>query len=148
MEIILFLIVSYFKLIEFQIITFYGLYNSNNLFDSSLLLNLERAFWMLIENIIDNFDADRRKLVLVQIIFSSILGIPTGWVIIGLIVYAIYLLILKCLCGTGKIDEQSSEKNEENEENNVGVVEVFNLDQININTDQNRLSGSASYYTN
>ena len=73
--------VSCFKLIEFQLFTLYRSYHDDFL-DASLLLVLERAIWIIIENVFDNFEVDIKKLILTQIIFSSILGIPTGLILV------------------------------------------------------------------
>jgi len=53
--------VSTFKIIEFQIFFAFGVFNSNNVFDSSLLLNLERVTLGIIETFLDNFEANAKK---------------------------------------------------------------------------------------
>ena len=122
--------VSTFKIIEFQLFSAFGAFNSNNIFDSSLLLNLERAIWGIIETILDNFDANTKKLVLVQIIFSSILGI-LGSLFFGLV----FLILIFCfpkvckgICG----DEEQDKNSEKNEEKNVDIVEEYKLEEINM----------------
>ena len=64
--------VSCFKLIEFQLFSIFGIFNNNLVWDSSILLSLERTIWIIIETIIDNFEVNKKKLVLVQIIVSSL----------------------------------------------------------------------------
>ena len=55
--------VSTFKIVEFQLFAGFGAFNRNNIFDYSLLLNLERAIWGIIETILDTFEANTKKLV-------------------------------------------------------------------------------------
>ena len=106
--------VSTFKIIEFQIFSAFGVFNSNNVFDSSLLLNLERAIWGIIETFLDNFEANAKKLVLVQIIFSSILGILSSLIILITILSLIFCFsIFKGICGNeeeNKIRKKTEKK--------------------------------------
>ena len=119
--------VSTFKIIEFQLFSAFGVFNSNNIFDSSLLLNLERAIWGILETFLDNFEANSKKLVLVQIIFSSILGIPFSLIILIAILGAIFN-ICKGICG----NEEQNKDSKKNGEKNVDIVEEYKLEEINI----------------
>ena len=49
-----------FKILEFHLFSFFGIFNSDNILDGSLLLNLERANWIIIENLLDNFNAKKK----------------------------------------------------------------------------------------
>ena len=119
--------VSTFKIIEFQLFSAFGVFNSNNIFDSSLLLNLERAIWGILETFLDNFEANSKKLVLVQIIFSSILGIPFSLIILIAILGAIFN-ICKGICG----NEEQNKDSKKNGEKNVDIVEEYKLEEINM----------------
>ena len=50
-----------FKILEFHLFSFFGIFNSDNILDGSLLLNLERAIWMIIENFLDNFNVNKKN---------------------------------------------------------------------------------------
>ena len=122
--------VSTFKIVEFQLFAGFGAFNSNNIFDSSLLLNLERAIWGIIETILDNFEANTKKIVLVQIIFSSVLGIPSSLLFLLTLLALIFCFnsVCKGVCG----NEEQDKNSEKNEENNVDIVEEYKLEDINI----------------
>ena len=95
-------ILSCFKLIEFQLFSLFGIFNNEDFFNSSLLLVLERAIWNIIENILDSFEAKTKKLILIQIIFSSILGIP--------ICLILAIAICSCLCiFKGRSEEENNQ---------------------------------------
>ena len=57
--------VSCFKLIEFLLLTLFGIFTNDDLLDSSLSLILERAIWIFIENMVDNFEVNIKKLILI-----------------------------------------------------------------------------------
>ena len=57
--------VSCFKLIEFLLLTLFGIFTNDDLLDSSLSLILERAIWIFIENMLDNFEVNTKKLILI-----------------------------------------------------------------------------------
>ena len=78
----------------------------------------------------DNFDANTKKLVLVQIIFSSILGILSS-LFFGLAFLSIifcFRKLCKGICG----DEEQDKNSEKNEEKNVDIVEEYKLEEINM----------------
>ena len=138
--------VSCFKIIEFQLLTLFGIFNSDDFLDASLLLVLERAIWTIIENILDNFEVNTKKLILIQIIFSSIIGIPVG-LILFIILICIFPYIFKGRSGKDN-NNQSSEKEKEK---NVNIIEEFNLEEINIenyNTNSKKSSERNYIYQN
>lgn len=120
--------VSCFKLIEFQLFTLFGIFNSNDFLDASLLLILERAIWMIIENIFDNFGVNTKKLILIQIIFSSILGIPVCFILCLLLLLGIFS-IPKKFKGRSE-EENNNQSSESKEEKNVNIIEEFKLEEI------------------
>ena len=75
-----------FKIIDFQILSFFNFYDNSDLFNTSLAITLEKLFWMIIEKIIDIYVENKKRLILVQIYVISI--------ITGIIVY----LILHGIC--------------------------------------------------
>ena len=121
--------VSTFKIIEFQIFSAFGAFNSNNIFESSLLINLERAIWGIFETFLDNFEANTKKLVLVQIIFSSILGILSSLIIVITIFALIFCFsAFKGICGNEEQDNNSGKKGDKN----VDIVEEYKIEELNI----------------
>ena len=127
--------VSTFKIIEFQIFSAFGAFNSNNIFESSLLINLERAIWGIFETFLDNFEANTKKLVLVQIIFSSILGILSSLIIVLTIFALIFCFSeVKGICGNEEQDNKSEKKGDKN----VDIVEEYKIEEIDIGQTEKR----------
>ena len=66
------------------IFSLFGFFQGSSIVDASFLLTFERLIWIIIENLIDNFDVKKRNLVLAQFIFSSLVY-GTSFVIVCLI---------------------------------------------------------------
>ena len=70
----------FFKILDLQILTFFNFYDNSDIFNTSLAITLERLLWMIVETIIDSLVENKRRLVLVQIIITSI---PIGLFLLG-----------------------------------------------------------------
>ena len=81
----------FFKIIDFQILTFFNFYDNSDLFNTTLAITFEKLLWMIIETIIDSFVETKKSLITVQIILTSI------FVAIFSIFIFIFVLSL-CLC--------------------------------------------------
>ena len=120
--------VSCFKLIEFQLFSLFGIFNNEDFFDSSLLLVLERAIWNIIENILDSFEVNTKKLILIQIIFSWVLGRPADLIFACGIIELVYYGpdIMK-----GDKGKENNNQSSGGEEKDVNIIEEFKLEEIN-----------------
>ena len=75
----------YFKVIDFQILSFFDFLDNSDIFNTTLVITFEKLLWMIIETIIDTYVKNTRKLILIQIIVTSFnLG-----VFLFIIIYAI-----------------------------------------------------------
>jgi len=108
-----------FKILEFHIFSFFGIFNSDNILDGSLLLNLERAIWIIIENLLDNFNANKKKLILTQIIVSSLTPVGIGIIVILIIVKKIIILIEEVITGIKSCFTSIKNSTKENNGNNL-----------------------------
>ena len=75
-----------FKIIDFRILSFYDFFDNSDIFNTTLAITFEKLLWMIIETIINTYVENKKSLVLVQIIATSI--------ILGLI--AIFLICTFC----------------------------------------------------
>lgn len=87
--------------------------------DGSLLLNLERAIWIIIENLLDNFNANKKKLILTQIIVSSLTPVGIGIIVILIIVKKIIILIEEVITGIKSCFTSIKNSTKENNGNNL-----------------------------
>ena len=75
----------YFKVLDFQILSFFNFLDNSDIFNTTLVITFEKLLWMIIETIIDTYVKNTRKLILIQIIVTSFnLG-----VFLFIIIYAI-----------------------------------------------------------
>ena len=70
----------FFKILDFQILTFFNFYDNSDIFNTTLAITLERLLWMIVETIIESLVENKKRLVLVQIIITSI---PIGLFLLG-----------------------------------------------------------------
>ena len=87
-----------FKILDLQILSFFDFFNDSDIFNTTLIITFEKLVWMIIETILDAFVENKKSLVLVQIIVTSI----TTFLIV---MRGISLLFLCCYC------EDSEKKN-------------------------------------
>ena len=62
-----------FKIIDFQILSFFNFYDNSDLFNTSLAITLEKLFWMVIEEIIDSFINNKKSLIIIQLVITSLM---------------------------------------------------------------------------
>ena len=93
----------FFKVLDFQLLTFFDIFDNSDLFNTTLAITLEKLVWMLIETIIEAFVENKKNLVIVQIIVTSI---PLGLFIIGIII----AIVIGC-------KDKNEDKNENKNEN-------------------------------
>ena len=62
----------FFKILDFLILTFFNFYDNSDIFNTTLAITLERLLWMIVETIIESLVENKKRLVLVQIIITSI----------------------------------------------------------------------------
>ena len=87
-----------FKILDLQILSYFDFFNDSDIFNTTLIITFEKLVWMIIETILDAFVENKKSLVLVQIIVTSI----TTFLIV---MRGISLLFLCCYC------EDSEKKN-------------------------------------
>ena len=76
----------FFKILDFQILTFYDFFDNSDIFNTTLAITLEKLLWMVIETRIEAFVKNKKILVIIQIIVISLLF---GFFIFGIIIAAI-----------------------------------------------------------
>ena len=76
----------FFKILDFQILTFYDFFDNSDIFNTTLAITLEKLLWMVIETIIEAFVKNKKILVIIQIIVISLL---LGFFLFGIIFAAI-----------------------------------------------------------
>ena len=62
----------FFKIIDMIILSFYDLFDNSDIFNTSLAITFEKLIWMIVEAIIDAFIVNKKALILVQIIVTSV----------------------------------------------------------------------------
>ena len=122
--------VSYFKIIDFQILSLFDLLDNTDLLNTAIIITSERTIWMIIESLIDSFEVDKKKLILVQIIISSPFACIIGLIFAIAIFGCIICLPLFKIFSTG--EKNNSEKKEEQDVNIMEEVNINNLEQLNI----------------
>ena len=75
-----------FKTMDLMLLSFYDFFDNSDIFNTTLAITFEKLLWMIIETIINTYVENKKSLVLVQIIATSI--------ILGLI--AIFLICTFC----------------------------------------------------
>ena len=66
----------FFKVIDLMILSFFDFFDNTDIFNTTLAITVEKFIWMIIEVLIDAFVSNKKTLILVQIIITSIgLGI-------------------------------------------------------------------------
>ena len=63
----------FFKIIDFVVLSFYDIFDNTDIFNTSLAITVEKLIWMIIEAIIDSLEPNKKALVIIQIISSSIM---------------------------------------------------------------------------
>ena len=61
----------FFKVLDLMILSFFDFFDNTDIFNSSLAITVEKFMWMIIEVLIDAFVSNKKKLILVQIIITS-----------------------------------------------------------------------------
>ena len=80
--------IIFFKVIDFRILSYFDFFDNSDIFNTTLSITVEKLLWMIIETIIDIYVENKKALVLVQIIASSL--IPG----IFFLILVFYLIIL------------------------------------------------------
>ena len=62
----------YFKVIDLMILSFFDFFDNTDIFNTTLAITVEKFIWMIIEVLIDNFVSNKKNLILIQIIITSI----------------------------------------------------------------------------
>ena len=78
----------FFKILDFQILTFFDFFDNSDIFNTTLAITLEKLIWMIVETIIEAFVEDTKILVIIQIVITSIALI--------FITFCIIIIILVC----------------------------------------------------
>ena len=66
----------FFKVIDIMILSFFDFFDDTDIFNTTLAITVEKFIWMIIEVLIDGFVSNKKYLILIQIIITSIgLGI-------------------------------------------------------------------------
>ena len=78
----------FFKILDFQILTFFDFFINSDIFNTTLAITLEKLIWMIVETIIEAFVEDTKILVIIQIVITSIALI--------FITFCIIIIILVC----------------------------------------------------
>ena len=76
----------FFKVIDFQILSFFNFLDNSDIFNTTLAITFEKLLWMIIETIIDTCVKNTKSLILVQIIVTSI--------ILGLFLFSILIYLI------------------------------------------------------
>ena len=63
----------YFKVLDFQILSFFDFLDNSDIFNTTLVITFEKLLWKIIETIIDIVVKNIRTLILIQIIITSII---------------------------------------------------------------------------
>ena len=79
---------TFFKILDFQILTFFDFFDNSDIFNTTLAITLEKLIWMIVETIIEAFVEDTKILVIIQIVITSIALI--------FITFCIIIIILVC----------------------------------------------------
>ena len=79
----------YFKVLDFQILSFFDFLDNSDIFNTTLAITFEKLLWMIIETIIDAYVKNKKALVLVQIIVTSL--------IIGILFIPLIIIIIIAL---------------------------------------------------
>ena len=66
----------FFKIIDIIMLTFYDIFDNSDLFNSSLVITIEKFLWMIIETLIYSFEVKTKYLIIIQILCSSIIVLP------------------------------------------------------------------------
>ena len=66
----------FFKIIDIIMLTFYDIFDNSDLFNSSLVITIEKFLWMIIETLIYSFEVKTKYLIIIQILCSSIIALP------------------------------------------------------------------------
>ena len=62
----------YFKVLDLMILSFYDFFDNIDIFNTSLAITVERYIWMLFEVLIDTYISNKKSLILIQIIITSL----------------------------------------------------------------------------
>ena len=62
----------FFKVLDLQILSFYDFLDNSDIFNTTLAITVEKFLWLIIESIIDTYVDNKKWLVLVQLIITSI----------------------------------------------------------------------------
>ena len=66
----------FFKVIDIMILSFFDFFDDTDIFNTTLAITVEKFIWMIIEVLIDAYVSNKKNLILIQIIITSIgLGI-------------------------------------------------------------------------
>ena len=80
---------------DFQILSYFDFFDNADIFNTTLAITVEKLLWMIIETLIDSYVENKKWLVLVQIIATSLfVGIYSFFLIIC-ITYSIKELICR-----------------------------------------------------
>ena len=76
-----------FKILDLQILSFFDFFENSDIFNTTLAITFEKLIWMIIETIFDAFIENKKSLVLVQIIITSITSFISVLIIICFIIF-------------------------------------------------------------
>ena len=62
----------YFKVLDLMILSFYDFFDNIDIFNTSLAITVERYIWMLFEVLFDTYVSNKKNLILIQIIITSL----------------------------------------------------------------------------
>ena len=62
----------YFKVLDLMILSFYDFFDNIDIFNTSLAITVERYIWMLFEVLFDIYVSNKKNLILIQIIITSL----------------------------------------------------------------------------
>ena len=63
----------YFKVLDLELLSFYDFFDNSDIFNATLAITFEKLFWMVIEEIIDSFINNKKSLIIIQLVITSLM---------------------------------------------------------------------------